>query len=655
MKKTLTILVLALFTQLFAAEFVVTDFSEQPMSIELQKNPEKDVNGDYAALIKISTDLQPFTFETNIGVVKTESKVGEFWAYVPGGTSQLIFTKSGFNKFRYPMPISIKKNTVYTMKLSSKGYGMEVADENLVQITFNLNKSEVFIALDNSAPIMQQEKVAVYKIPKGEHSFTFSKNGFQDTSKPVNAQQDETINVTMQAGQTASRLKLPGFIDITSEPSGAEIFINDQKMGVTPTTIELTAGEHTLKLRKNLYHTYSGTFELAEKETKTLEKFELLPMFGYYQVNSTPDGSQVFLDGKPVGQSPISKTKIASGTHELRVTYNLYHEHSEEFAVQDGDNKKFDINLKPAFGTLIVQSQPESGANVYVDDKLVGTTPYTKEMMPSGQYRVKIDKDLWMGAEEIITVYDEQTTDKTLLLTRNFAALKVTAPDAKIYLNNELVGTGSYQEKLVKGQYTLKATRDKHHNAEQRVHIIPGNDLNIDLEPQPMLSSLSVQSKPYESKGAEIWLNGSKQKETTPGVMELLVGDYNVTLKHPKFLDNTQTITLKENDQKKLIFEMKTYQGSMLSKAHGWRKSKWISLASAVLCVGGGFYSNMQGDAAFDDYDAATTTSDASAYRDDLKSWYDKRNISYGVSIAPAVWFVVSWVKEAGYNKQAKR
>jgi len=651
MKKTLLVLVLVSFTWLFAAEFVVTDFQEQSMSIELQKNPIKDVNGDYSALIKISTDLLPFTFETNIGVVKTESKVGEFWAYVPGGTSQLIFTKGGFNRYRFAVPITIKKNTVYTMKLSTKGYGVEVADENLVQITINLNESSVFIALDNSAPIMQQENVALYKVPKGEHTFTFSKSSFKDTSKQVNAQHDETISITMQTGQSAARLKLPGYIDITSEPSGAEIFVNDQKMGVTPTMIELTAGQHSLKLRKNLYHTYSGTFELTEKETKNLETFELLPMFGYFQVSSTPSGAQVFLDGKSMGTTSISKSKIASGTHQLSVTNNLYHGHSEEFAIQDGDSKKFDITLKPAFGTLIVQSQPENGANVFVDDELVGTTPYTKEMMPSGQYRVKIDKDLWLGAEEIITVYDEQTTDKTLLLTRNFATLKINAPEADIFVNDEFMGKDSYQKKLVKGQYNIKATKDKYHDATQSVHIIPGNDLNINLEPQPMLASLSVQSNPYESKGAEIWLNDSKQKETTPGVMELLVGDYNVILKHPKFLDNIQSVNLKENDQKKLIFEMNTYEGSMLAKKNKWRTSKWISLASTVLCSGAGVYCNMLGDAAFEDYDASTSTASAISNREDMENWYMRRDISYGFSIGPAVWFIYSWIKEAGYNK----
>ena len=100
---------------------------------------------------------------------------------------------------------------------------------------------------------------------------------------------------------------------------------------------------------------------------------------------------------------------------------------------------------------------------------------------------------------------------------------------------------------------------------------------------------------------------------------------------------------------------MKTYQGSMLSKAHKWRTNKWISIASAVLISCAGVYSNMQGDASFEDYEASTTTASAVSNRENMEDWYMRRDISYGVSIAPAVWFVYSWIKEAGYNKQATK
>lgn len=654
MRKLLVILVIFSFSLLFAAEFVVKDFQERPMDVELARNPVPDVNGEYAALIKISTDLQPFTFETNIGVVDTRSEVGEFWAYVPGGTSQLIFTKSGFNRYRYRVPITIKKNTVYSMILSSKGYGMAAADENLVQLIFNLNQAGVFISLDNSAPIQQQENVAVYKVPSGQHTFTFSKTGYDDVTKTIDAQEDETMEIALQPGETSAGLKLPGFIDITSQPTGAEIFVNNQKLGVTPATIQLTAGQHTLKLMKNLYHSYNGSFSLQEGETKTLETFQLKPKFGYYRVSSNPSNAQVFLDDKPVGKTPIKKKVIASGNHNLRISFDLYHDYIEDFVIKDGDYQEFDIELKPAYGTLVVNSEPVDGAEVYLDDKLVGTTPFRQDKLASGQYNLKIDKELWMGTEDIISILDEQTTEKTMLLTRNFATLNVTSPNSNIYVNNKLVGNGSYKEKLAKGEYTVLATRDKHHDAKETVHIIPGQDVDINLEPKPMLASLSVQSKPYESKGAEIWLNGSKQKKTTPAVMELLIGDYDVTLKHPDFLDNTKQVSLEENQQKKLVFQMETYEGSMLAKANKWRTHKWVAFTSAVLLAGAGVYSNYQGDDYFDKYEAATTTQAAISNRDNMQTWYDRRDMSYYVSIGPAAWFLYSWIKEAVYMNKVK-
>jgi hypothetical protein len=530
MRKLLILLFILSFFNLFSAEFVVRDFKEQPMDIELQKNPVQDVNNEWAALIKISTDLMPFTFQTNTGVVQTEKKIGEFWAYIPAGASQLIFSKEGFSKLRYTLPITIKSNTVYTMSLGSRGYGIGIADENLVQITFNLNENDVYIAVDNTAPIEKKERIAIFKIPKGEHTFKFSKQGFDDITRTVDAQNDEIIPINLEQGQTTQRLKLPGYIDVSSEPDGAEIFINDQKMGVTPTFIELTAGERKLTLRKTLYHTYTGEFELIEGESKTLPTFTLQPKFGYYEVNTTPEGANVFLDNKLVGKTPISRRVIESGSHIIKTELTLYHTKETEILIKDGDDESYSIELEPAFGELIINSQPEDGANVFIDDDRVGTTPFRDDKIASGQYRVRIDKELWMGAEQTIRVYDAKTTNKTLLLTRNFANLSVRADGSQIYINGEHVADNTYSQKLLKGQYNVKAVKDKHKDDEQNVYIAPGNDIEIELEPTPKLASLSVQSNPYESRGAEILLNGIKQKETTPAVMELLIGRYDVTL-----------------------------------------------------------------------------------------------------------------------------
>ncbi|MCK4311358.1 MAG: PEGA domain-containing protein [Candidatus Cloacimonetes bacterium] len=653
-KKLIIVLLVIISLNLFSAEFIVKDFKEQPMDIELQRNPVKDVNGEYAALIKISTDLIPFSFQTNIGVVKTEKKVGEFWAYVPADATQLIFTKQDFSKLRYPVPITIKSNKVYTMKLASVGYGIDIADENLVQITFNLNEENIFIALDESSPIQKKEKYAVFKIPKGEHTFKFFKQGFDEITRAIDIQEEETISIIMQQGQTLEKMSLPGFIDITSKPDGAEIYVNDQKMGVTPANFELTAGEHKLTIRKYLHHTYSGTFVIEEGESKILEKINLISKFGYYEVTSIPVRASVFLDNKLIGKSPISRGKIESGTHTLRAEYELYHTETIEIVIKDGDDEKFELALKPAFGVLSINSKPIDGANIFIDDDRVGITPYIKEKIPSGKYRVRIGKELWMGAEQMVTVNDGKTTEKTLLLTKNFANLKVTADNSKIYLNNDFVANNSFLKKLIKGKHKIKATRDKHYDAEQEIYITPGNDLEIELSPKPKLVSLTVKSNPYESKGSDIYLNEKKQKETTPAVFELLIGKYDVIIKHPRFLEQTKFIELKELEQGSIIFDLQTYKGSMLSQADKWKRSKWISLISSCILAGGGVYCNSVGDGYLDDYDKSYTTANAVSNRDSFEKWYNYRDVTYYISIGPLVYGLYSWIKEAQFNKLAE-
>ena len=650
--KKINFLILIFFAfTLFSAEFIVRDFQECPRDIELQRNPVKDVNSEFAALIKISTDLIPFSFNTNIGVVDTKKKVGEFWAYVQSGTSQLIFSKEGFSKLRYPVPITIKSNTVYSMKLRS----WSVADENLIQITFDLNENDVYISKDGSTPIQQKKKIVDYSLPKGEHKFKFFKQGFNEIIRTINIQKEETFSILMQPGATEEKMILSGYIVISSEPEGAEIFINDQRMGVTPIAIELTAGEHILTIRKTFFNVYTGNFKLKAGETKTLESIILKPKFGYFTVESSPTNASIFLDDKLIGKAPISKRQIESGLHKLSATMDLYHPETREFEIKDGADSTFVLSLKPAFGELIINSQPEDGADVFIYNEKVGITPYKNERMPSGQYHVRVEKEFWLGSEDMVVVNDTLVTNKTLRLTKNFANLIVKAQDSRIYLNEEYVGNNEFSQKLQKGNHRIKASKENHRDHEQEIYITPGEDIEVELNPIPIFASLSIQSTPFDSRGANIFLNGQEQDQKSPAVFEVLIGKYEVTLKHPDFLDNTQLVELKEHEQKKLEFLLQTYEGSMLARADKWKKRKWISLLSSSLFAGAGYFCNYLGDDYYSKYENSSSTADAISNRENFRKWDNYRDYSYYISVGPAVWSLYSWIKQIHYEKKVAK
>lgn len=64
-------------------------------------------------------------------------------------------------------------------------------------------------------------------------------------------------------------------ITFISEPDGAEVWLDDARMGKTPTTIELVRGEYRLELRREGHQTMSQALDVSGP-TRTM-RFELVP------------------------------------------------------------------------------------------------------------------------------------------------------------------------------------------------------------------------------------------------------------------------------------------------------------------------------------------------------------------------------------------
>ena len=643
---------------LFSAEMIVTKpLIENTGDLTLRQSPKTDMSGNPCALIKLNTDLLPFDkIESNRTPVAVEKKIGEVWIYVSAGEKRLYFSKSGFAKKIYDIPIDLKGNVVYSMTLIGKGAGAEKVD-NVVNLTFSINVEGVFITKDNQAPIKTPSTIAQYSISRGTHNFKFEKEGYKTLEKKIVLKNDKQIKITLEEGTSNVKFTAPGIVIIQSDPEGANVELNGQKVGTTTGTYQANhyAGEYTLTLRKKLYHPASKTFTLTSGETLEIPVIKLKPKFGYLEVTTNPTSADVYLDEKYLGKTPLNKDKIASGNHTLRITLDKYQKHQETVILKDGDEKKFDLNLKPNFAKLEIDSAPEQGATVFIDGKEVGKTPYVDKMMVAGTYEVRIEKDLWIGCTKTITITPKFDKKEILAMIKNFGTLWVKADKCEIYVNNELSGSNEVKKKLKVGKYTITAKRDKHKSAEKVVFINRGETSNLTLEPIPMLGSVSVfaidKHNPNKKvKGANILVDNHKTGKKTPSVLELLYGNYTITLQHPKYLDLTKNISLNEGDTKTITFKLDTYSGSILAKRNKWETRGWIGLATSALTAGGGFYCNLKSNSNFDKYKSATLSSEATSYRKRTKDFENYRDYCYYSASGIVIYSVFSWIKSVYYN-----
>ena len=129
---------------------------------------------------------------------------------------------------------------------------------------------------------------------------------------------------------------------------------------------------------------------------------------GRLVVRSTPAGARVFVDGRDLGRTPATIRDLARGSHSVRLVYEGYATEERRVVVTPTSPAPPVIIVMtrtraaaptparpapaagPFVGALSVDSRP-AGANVFLDGKLIGTTPLMLPEVSAGEHLVRIE------------------------------------------------------------------------------------------------------------------------------------------------------------------------------------------------------------------------------------------------------------------------
>lgn len=108
---------------------------------------------------------------------------------------------------------------------------------------------------------------------------------------------------------------------VATQPEGARILLDGRDLGVTPATIELPAGRHTLRLERTGHVPQELTVDitaggLERPRPAILEPFGepvTPPTTGFLAVSSEPAGADVWIDGKPTGERTPCTVELPAG------------------------------------------------------------------------------------------------------------------------------------------------------------------------------------------------------------------------------------------------------------------------------------------------------------------------------------------------------
>jgi formylglycine-generating enzyme required for sulfatase activity len=145
----------------------------------------------------------------------------------------------------------------------------------------------------------------------GWHTFEARKDKYHTASQKMEVILGQEQNLNLQP--TA----MQGILKIVSTPFDADIKLNGKNYDTTPNTIkELLIGDYNLVLSKAGYGTISKTISLKEDETIAIN--ETLPSGIAVNINSSPSGASLSIDGTYAGTTPYTAT-LAFGQHQLKL------------------------------------------------------------------------------------------------------------------------------------------------------------------------------------------------------------------------------------------------------------------------------------------------------------------------------------------------
>ena len=187
-------------------------------------------------------------------------------------------------------------------------------------------------------------------------------------------------------------------VSISTEPVDVSIFNGNERLGNTPSTIQLIQGKNTLSLRKSGYKDYEIQLDIVAQDSVSLESLILSRLDVPLEIMSEPEGASININDEYRGLTPMEIMLEPLVEHKILISKPGYKDINnqlrldtiESLSSKGKNSEVLDYFLEEILGQ--VSFVGTDGAKVYRSDDLIGVIPFDIEMISEEQI-LKVKKD----------------------------------------------------------------------------------------------------------------------------------------------------------------------------------------------------------------------------------------------------------------------
>ena len=205
-----------------------------------------------------------------------------------------------------------------------------------------------------------------------------------------------------------------GTLSVQTNPSGVSVDVDGQPRGVTPLTLSLSPGRHTLKLaNEGNVRSMPITITAGGQVSQLIELPRASSLLGELQVRTEPAGAQVTVDGHVYGRSPLTVEGLAPGAHAVLLE-NEMGSMTQEVKIEAGTTASLVVPLSapknaPVSGWISVNAPMP--LQIFEDSRLLGTSQSDRIMVSVGRHElVMVNEVVGFSQSQVVNVTPGRVT-----------------------------------------------------------------------------------------------------------------------------------------------------------------------------------------------------------------------------------------------------
>ena len=317
-----------------------------------------------AKVITISENQEPlkkqyFKFRIHpadvagITVLVTENGQQEPWNVAEGiaskkmdyGVYQYVISADRYHKTEGSFTVSDTNNELDIQLRPQFGW-LNVSGDNSAQgaYVFATNHSTGDVKQIGTIPLQNTELNA------GAYSLRIQKTKYKDYLTTIQIEEGDTTTIRPVLEANFAQLTL-------AVQNGAEIWLDDNRLGTTSWTGTLELGEYTLEARQaNHRSSYTQVVVSEQSVGKTIQLNNPKPIYGTFEVSGSPADATIYVDGKKAGTTPLVVNNVLVGAHKIRIEKDGYDKQEKSVQITEGQETALAYTLIKTVKPVLVNT-----------------------------------------------------------------------------------------------------------------------------------------------------------------------------------------------------------------------------------------------------------------------------------------------------------